>query len=178
MMLIALPFAFSALGAPMVQTSRSVATPAQTVQMQVVTEWRPENLRIEAEAVWLGETRTVALRDDGRPPDTLAGDGVWAASLNGAVVKLLPLRLYIVGDGVPRTEVSATVEALSAPTDRLVWVLTGNPPQVRRVPVALPTRPMGLAGLASVAAGFGWIGVLLLYVGWLLQRPADDGPRA
>ena len=147
--------------------------------MEVVTEWEAENLRIEAETVWLGETRTVAFRDDGRPPDARAADGVWAANWSGEVVKLLPLYLYVAADGVPRTEVSANIEPVSAPSDHLVWVLTGDPaPVVRRVAAALPTRPMGLAELASVAAGFGWIGVLLLYVGWLLQRPADDGRSA
>lgn len=178
-MFVALPFVLSALGAPTVPAKRAVAALPQTVHMQVVAEWSPENLRIEAETVWLGVTRTVAFRDDGRHPDTRAGDGSWAASWGGEVVKLLPLHLYVAGEGVPRTEVSATVEALSAPTDHLIWILTGNPtPQVRRVPVALPTRPMGLAQTASVAAGFGWIGVLLLYVGWLLHRPAHDGRNA
>ena len=178
-MFVALPFVLSALGAPTAPATRAVAATQQSVQMQVVAEWRPENLRIEAETVWLGESRTVAFRDDGRPPDARAGDGTWAATWRGDVVKLLPLHLYVVAEGVPRTEVSATVEALSAPTEHLVWVLTGNPtPQVRRVPVALPTRPMGLAQTASVAAGFGWIGVLLLYVGWLLHRPTHDGRSA
>jgi hypothetical protein len=162
------------LGLSLLTTALAMPPPTQVVRMEVVAEWAPRNLSLDAETVWLGQSLVANFRDDGRPPDARREDGVWTASWTGDPVRQLPIQIYYQVDGGVRSELSATVETLSFPEDRLIWVLTASPrPQAHRVAAALPTRSLRMSEVTSIAAGFGWMGLLLLYVGWLLQRPHD-----
>lgn len=159
--------------------THALATPAatQTVRLEVASDWHPPGLRIEAETVWLGEARRVELRDDGTAPGDAPEDGVWVAEWAGDAVRLLPVRLFVAAEGVERVEVAASVEALATPEDRIVWVLGHDgEPYARRAAAALRPREHQMAEATSLAAGFGWVGLLLVYVGWLSRRmPATGG---
>lgn len=146
------------------------AAPPQVVRLEVASAWRLS--AVEVETVWLGEARTLALTDDGRVDGDLPGDGVWVGEWTGEAVRLLPVRVYVTGAEGARVEVSGSVEPLAFPHDRLVWVLeqNGDTLTARRAAAALPSRPLEVAETAFAAAGFGWAGLLLLYVGWLVRR--------
>ncbi|MBL8616546.1 MAG: hypothetical protein JNM72_13130 [Deltaproteobacteria bacterium] len=93
---------------------------------------------------WLGEEKTVALRDDGVAPDAVAGDGTWSAAMEGPPVRFL--RILVWGElGRGRRPVSSeTVERVLGPEDALH--LSGHfiagLPRLRRLagPGDLPDR--------------------------------------
>jgi len=143
----------------------------QTVRLEVVSAWRPEGLRIVVETVWLGESRSLELRDNGVPPDKLVGDGVWSGEWTGEAVRMLPIQVFVATGEGERIEVSAAIEPITVASDRLVWALSNDPtPRARRVAAALPPRSFEMAEATGVAATLGWIGLVLAYVGWLVKR--------
>jgi hypothetical protein len=109
---------------------------------------------------WLGEEKTVALRDDGAAPDAVAGDGTWSAAMEGPPVRFL--RILVWGElGQGRRPVSSdTVERVLGPTDSLY--LSGH------VIVGLPRlqRLAGPGDLSDRQQHEG--GHLRLALGWAL----------
>jgi hypothetical protein len=136
----------------------------QAVRVEVVAG-RPD-ARIGVETTWMGEDRALALKDDGSTPGDLPGDGIFVGEWTGEAVRVLPVRLTV-GDA----EVAAFYEPLAAERDRLVYAVDWTtPPRARRVAAALPPKTLDAANAAAAAAGIGWVGLVMAYVGWLVKR--------
>ena len=152
----------------------------QEVRLEVVAECQPNNLAIEVTTQWLGEARTMTLRDDGVLPEDRARDGVYVGVWTGETARSLPLRLSISATDVAPTEVSASTETVAVGRDRIVWALECEPQwRARRVAAALPSRSLEMVEATGVAATLSWLGLILAYLAWLLQgqrAPAGDRP--
>lgn len=96
-----------------------------TVQIEVVTAGSGPPLALVAEGQWLGETRTVPMKDDGSQPGDIAGDGVYVAHMTGDTLRFLPLRILDLAGG-KRMEVASEVAALEQPGGMLVYELTAT----------------------------------------------------
>ncbi len=95
------------------------------MQLEVVTPGRGPPLALVAELQWLGETRTVALLDDGSQPGDIAGDGVYVGHVTGDTLRFLPVRILQVVKG-ETLEVASEVAALEQPSGMLVYEATAT----------------------------------------------------
>ncbi len=142
------------------------ARAATSVRVEVASDWQPDGMSLQLQTQWLGDARDVALQDDGRAPDERAGDGVWTALLQGDEVRALSLVLRVTTDDAPDGfELWSGFEPLPMGTQRLTLAIDdrGARPMARRSSVALPMRQLELAEASSVAAMFGWAGLVLVY---------------
>lgn len=157
----------------------SPARAASEVRVEVAFgQTRPE-APLQAEATWLGEPIVLPLRDDGRAPDDMAGDGVYTGAHAGEEVRTLSLTVHAVSPHGPGEELWAGTERL--PAGRQVVTLSAQPgpqgPRLRRSAVALPGPRMEIAESTGVAALLGWTGVLLVYVFGLLVTTLRERRR-
>ena len=152
-----------------------VSALAQTVRVEVVTQGVPTDVTLAVRTTWLGEERETKLSDDGHEAGDRAADGVRVANWSGEAVRVLPVTLVAIDAEGERTTLAGYNEAVSDGEDRLVYAVAWDkPPRVRRVAVALASRPMEVADTASVAASLGWVGLVFAWVAWL----ARSGPEA
>lgn len=142
---------------------------SQTVRIEVVVGDARPDARVLVETTWMGEDRSLELRDDGALAGDQPADGVLVGELSGEAVRVLPVRVIV--DGDERVEAGAWFEPLAADHDRLVYAIEWTtPPRARRVAAAVPPRAMTAADTAGTAAAIGWAGLVLAYVGWLVGK--------
>jgi|GEM_PF-1963102 len=148
---------------------------AQGVRLEVATARGFPGLRIHAHTTWLGEARSLELRDDGQQPGDVAGDGLYVGAWRGAPVRVLPIRLVVASDAHPEFEAYGGLERVVQPADRLTWALDlDESPAARRVAAPMLSRPMEARELSGVAASLGWACLAFLYVAWLVGRARPD----
>lgn len=139
---------------------------ATTVRVEVASDWRPAGLALTLVTTWLGEPVEVALRDDGQPPDDRGGDGVWTATMQGDEVRALSLSLRArTADSPDDFELWSGFEPLPMGEQSLALAIDdrGRRPVARRTSLALPMRQLEIAEASSVAAMFGWAGLIMVY---------------
>ena len=95
--------------------------PATTVQIEVASLLAGPTPAIVAEVRWLGETRTIALSNDGREAGDTPGDNILVGQISGDALRLLPIRLLTAGS--PPRELWSGVESVSPTADSLVFEL-------------------------------------------------------
>jgi len=143
----------------------------QTVRIEVSAAWKPAGLRLEAETVWLGQARSMELKDDGTVPEDHPGDGVYSGLWMGAPPRMLPLHIYASAPDLPRTELVGSNQVVDLGSSRLAWSLENDGHvYARKVALALPDAPMEVADTAAELAALGWIALVFIYVTWLVQR--------
>lgn len=168
----------------------------QSLLLEVHTLSAPPDLEVLAECTWLGEERRTPLRDDGLPPDAVAGDGIFTAAWTGAPVRMLPVRLLVTraAEAPPEPEVGAApvlveavpveayagIEVLSLDDAGLAWSLELDaPPRARRVPVAASSREVAFLEAAQVGASLLWALLVVVIVLALVRRhEASPGAEA
>jgi len=149
--------------------------PDQKVRLEVATLGTFPGLSVEAHTTWLGEERTLTLRDDGVIPGDVPGDGLFVGTWRGAPVRVLPVTLVVGSEVHAPFEAYAGLERITQPQDRLSWALDlDETPTARRVAAPLLARPMEARELSGVAASLGWMCLALLYVAWLVGRTRSD----
>jgi len=156
-----------------------VATAApQTVRLEVATAAVDPRLVVRVDAVWLGEARSVTLRDDGAATGDVAGDGVWLGELRGEAVSMLPLTITVErgsSSGVVAWEGS---EPIALGEDHLSWALElGDTPRAYRVAATATSREARGREAAAVTAPIAWACFVLIYAAWLVERALrEDAP--
>lgn len=144
---------------------------SQSVRLEVATARGFPGLSIAAHTTWLGEERSVTLRDDGQLPGDVPGDGLYVGHWQGEPVRVLAIRLIVSSDAHEPFEAYGGLERVFQPQDRLSWALDlDETPSARRVAAPLQARPMEARELSGVAASLGWACLAFLYVGWLVGR--------
>lgn len=154
----------------------AVATAADAVRVEVASDQPPASGAFVVQTAWLAEPQTWELRDDGVPPDTRAGDGVWTGGGSGDEVRTLSLTLSTPDADTP---LWSGTERLAAGAQRLVFSLEhdGPTPRVHRSAVALPGPSMEVAEASSVAALLGWAALVLVYVLGIVAWSTGRGRR-
>ncbi|MFZ5480246.1 MAG: hypothetical protein ACOZNI_26010 [Myxococcota bacterium] len=147
--------------------------PAQTVRVEVATDWRPQNLRVYAETTWLGEDRKLELKNDGTVAGDVAMDNIFVGVWTGEPVRELAIRIVAEAQDVPRAEAGAGIEPVALGEDRVVYAMSLNDkgkPVARRVAAALPGPAQEMVEPTMIAATLGWVALAFAYVGWLVHR--------
>ncbi|MCB9742934.1 MAG: hypothetical protein H6741_05485 [Alphaproteobacteria bacterium] len=142
----------------------------QTVRLTVVAPSAMRGMRLQASADWLGQVRTLELRDDGKQDGDTAGDGLWTGAWTGEPVTSLPLRIEVQANAESGPVIAYQgTELILGQDDHLAWRLHLGPP-ARAERTALPRAPAQVSRdpqLQVVAAGI-WGLFLLNYTGWLV----------
>jgi len=147
-----------------------------TVQIEVVTPGRGPSFALYAEGRWLGETRTVALLDDGSRPGDIAGDGVYVAQMAGETLRFLPVRILQEVNG-ETLEVASEVAALEQPGGMLVYeaTATGDVLHAQRAAAPWLGQPRVSHERERIDIAAAWMVLSLLVVAYLAGaagRPA------
>lgn len=128
-------------------------------------------LHLEAKVRWLGEDRTIVLRDDGGTRGDAPRDSIWIGCLQGDAVRLLPVTLELGLDGGAGTEVWSAVEPLEVGDNRLVYLLQEQAGVVRAERVAAPLtgqpRPDHESDRVTLTAA--WTVLVFLIVVYLVR---------
>lgn len=122
---------------------------------------------VVAELRWLGDDRTLALRDDGITPDEAAGDGVWTAETSGPAPRVLPVTLRVQTAGGSWQPAYSGLERLSGTAAdgpaTLHWALQiAQPPQARRLSGPGSRDTVDARSSRRIAAGLAWVALMVL----------------
>ena len=125
---------------------------------------------IVAEVQWLGETRTVALSNDGHEAGDSPGDNILVGHVSGDAVRLLPIRL-LTADGAPR-ELWSSVESLSSTGASLVFELQDRGGTLHAERVAAPWFGQPRVGheRERIDIGGAWTLIAFATVAFLARR--------
>ena len=137
--------------------------------------------RVWVEVEWLGEHRTLPLRDDGSEPGDAGDDGVFVGRARGPFVRLLPTTLMVqLGETLPMAVYEGIVTPSAATFDVHAWRLHENDTGWSAHPAAFayPGRAYELAEALPLVAYFGWGVFLTCLVGVAVMRSRRrDGGR-
>ncbi|MCB9761482.1 MAG: hypothetical protein H6739_16685 [Alphaproteobacteria bacterium] len=144
---------------------------ADEVRIEIATAQANPEVRLEVRTTWLGEDRTLVLRDDGSSPGDVPADGLYVGAWTGDPVRVLPIRILATGGALSEAEVYAGLERIHQPADRLAYALAfGDNPRAQRVVAPYLVRTLDARESSWVTASLGWAGLLFLYVVWLVGR--------
>jgi hypothetical protein len=121
---------------------------------------------LSAELQWLGETRRIALVDDGSVAGDVPGDGVRTGRAAGDAVRLLPVRLLTTGG----REAWSGVEALDADGGSLAFELVSVNGEIHaeRVPAPGLGQPRPGAEQERIVVDAAWICIVMVIVAALV----------
>jgi hypothetical protein len=144
----------------------------QVVRVEIASPTVDPSVTVEVQTTWLGEARSLALRDDGSGPTDDPADGLYAGRWEGAPVWSLPIRVLVTDGDRPPVLAYEGVEQVYEPEDRLSYLLdlTANEPRVERVVAPASRRLLDGRERSWVAASLGWACLALLYAAFLAQR--------
>ncbi len=165
-----------------------VATPAQAapalaedstrLRVEVVAPASEPLDGLRLDARWLGEERSLELRDDGAAPDKTAGDGTWSGELTGDWVRLLPVELYAEVAGSSQLAYQG-IERVGGGAHAMAFALEhSRPAQARRLSRAGTADQVAATEATRTGVGLAWVLALVLGVGIALRRSKAGGGGA